>query len=141
MAFPLTQGAGAKATAYFNNTCGYTGEVYAHSKSKAAAADNSVTSPPKAIQLWYPTDRQQRQRRRRHHRQRREGVRSSAYASVLNYDLEITYAQSDQNFSCVASLPSPWAKADVARSGWPAARAMTAACSGDCGRHLPRGHR
>ncbi|HKV07150.1 MAG TPA: hypothetical protein VJ725_03365 [Thermoanaerobaculia bacterium] len=43
IAFPIAQGDGSKAAAYFNNACGYVGEVYAHSKSKATAADSSVT--------------------------------------------------------------------------------------------------
>jgi hypothetical protein len=118
LAFPIAQGASSKAAAYFNNTCGYTGEVYAHSKSKATAADSSVTittlSDPALdtpriggnVNADAATSV--------------NGVSqcdSYAYASVLNYDLEITYAQSDQNLSCVASLPSPWTKTDVGTVG------------------------
>ena len=118
VAFPLAQGVGSKATAFFNNACGYTGEVYAHSKSKAVAADNSVTLSTQSdpaldtprtganVSAGASTSA--------------NGVKecdSYAYASAVNYDLEITYAQSDQNFSCTQNLPSPWAKNDVGAVG------------------------
>ncbi|HSF42333.1 MAG TPA: hypothetical protein VLT87_21195 [Thermoanaerobaculia bacterium] len=118
VAFPLAQGAGSKATAFFNNPCGYTGEVYAHSKSKAVAADNTVAlftqsdpaldTPRTGANVSAGASTSA------------NGVKecdSYAYASVVNYDLEITYAQSDQNYACAENLPSPWADTDVGAVG------------------------
>ncbi|HKV07792.1 MAG TPA: hypothetical protein VJ725_06630, partial [Thermoanaerobaculia bacterium] len=120
VAFPLAQGAGSKATAFFNNACGYTGEVYAHSKSKAVAADNTVA-------LFTQSDPSLNTPRTGTNvsagaSTTASGVKecdSYAYASVVNYnyDLEITYAQSDQNYACTENLPSPWANADVGTVG------------------------
>jgi hypothetical protein len=118
IAYPLAQGAGAKATAYFNSACGEIGEVYAHSKSSATTEDDSDTLSTKTDPPLNTT---------------RSGSNVSAsattsvsgvtncdsyaYASVISYDLELTYAQSDRNLSCVASLPSPWTKSDVGTVG------------------------
>jgi hypothetical protein len=119
-AFPLAPGAASKATAFFNNTCGYTGEVYAHSSSRAAAEDNSVTlntqSDPALdtpriganVSAGASTSA--------------NGVKdcySTAYASVTSYDNDpvLTYAQSDSNYSCVEGLPAPWANTDVGTVG------------------------
>ncbi|HSK77645.1 MAG TPA: hypothetical protein VLQ45_14440, partial [Thermoanaerobaculia bacterium] len=118
VAFPLAQGAGSKATAFFNNACGYIGEVYAHSKSRAVAADNSVTlntqSDPALDTPRIGTNVSAGASTSAN------GVKecdSYAYASVVNYDLEITYAQSDQNYACAENLPSPWADTDVGAVG------------------------
>lgn len=43
-AFPLAQGAGASASASFNNNCGYTGEVYVQTYSTASDAEGTEYS-------------------------------------------------------------------------------------------------
>jgi hypothetical protein len=119
IAYPLAQGTASKAAAYFNNACGYLGDVFAHSMSKATAADNSVTiitlsdppsgTPRKGTNVSAGASTSV------------NGVsdcESYAYASVdASSSLGIVYAQSDWNRSCVASLPFPWAKADVGTVG------------------------
>lgn len=110
---------GAKAVAYFNSPCGETGEVYAHSTSRATTeedfeviatkSDPASNMPPRTGSNVSATAT--------------TGVTgvsncsSYAYASVLSYDLDLTYAQSDSNASCAASLPSPWTSADVGTVG------------------------
>jgi hypothetical protein len=117
-AFPLVQGVGAKATAFFNNTCGYTGEVYAHSKSRVVAADNTVTlitqsdPAPNSTRIGANVSASASTTA--------NGVKecdSYAYASVTNYNLELSYIQADSNFSCVEILPNPWANTDVGTVG------------------------
>jgi hypothetical protein len=117
-AYPLAQGAGSNARAYFNNACGYTGEVYAHSTSKATTSDNAVATLTKSdpapdtplvganvsasasVGVNGVT-----------------GCDSYGYASVTNYDLGITYSQSDRNYECVETLPNPWVKSDIGTVG------------------------
>jgi hypothetical protein len=117
-AFPLTQGASASASAYFNNGCGYVGEAYAHSKSKATNTNNAVTLQTKSDPA--PDTPRIGENVSASASTSVDGVSncdSYAYASVMNYDLEITYAQSDQSFECVETLPSPWVKTDVGAVG------------------------
>jgi hypothetical protein len=103
-AFPLTGGSpgvGATTDSYFNSNCGQTGEVYAHSYSKATGADNVIrtathSDPANQVPRYggnvtaTTSDTV-------------VGVRdcySYSYASVVSYDLGITYEQSVTNYTC-----------------------------------------
>jgi hypothetical protein len=105
-AFPLaTQGAGAQADAYFDNPCGYTGEVYAYAYAEASSAANVVTisrqsdpapdtprigtnvSATAAVSVGGVKD-----------------CYSHSYSSVTSYDLEVTYSRSSTNNACVDTV-------------------------------------
>jgi hypothetical protein len=123
-AFHLTGGSpgvGATTDAYFNSNCGHTGEVYAHSYSKATGADNVIrtathSDPANQVPRYggnvtaATSDTV-------------VGVRdchSYSYASVMSYDLGITYEQSVENWSC-PSTPTVTAYVDygyVQLYGW-----------------------
>ena len=102
-AFHLTGGSpgvGATADSYFNSNCGQTGEVYAHSYSRATGADNVIrtathTDPMSGIHYGSNVTAATSDTV--------VGVRdcySLAYATVTSYDLGVTYAQSVENWSC-----------------------------------------
>jgi hypothetical protein len=119
-AYPLAQGVSANARAWFNNNCGYNGEVWAHAQAKATSADGATTlvtksdpttgSSPPRIGLNVSASSTVSANGV-------SGCESYAYASVTNYDLGITYEQSDRNYACVETLPSPWVKSDVGAVG------------------------
>lgn len=98
---PLTKGASAEADAYFENGCGYTGEVYAHAYAKATSAANEVIT----MTLSDPGPNLTRVG---------GNVAASAavtvhgvkdcyaysYASVMSYDVDLTYSVSATNSTC-----------------------------------------
>ncbi|HKV11668.1 MAG TPA: carbohydrate-binding protein [Thermoanaerobaculia bacterium] len=98
---PLTKGASAEADAYFENGCGYTGEVYAHAYAKATSVANEVVT----MTLSDPGPNLTRVG---------ANVAASAtvtvngvkdcyaysYASVTSYDLALTYSVSATNSTC-----------------------------------------
>ena len=113
-AFPLTggtQGVGASTDSYFNSNCGQTGEVYAHSYSKATGVDNVVrtathTEPVSGIRSGSNVTAVTSDTV--------VGVRdcySYSYATMTSYDLGVTYAQSVTNTACPSS-PTPTAYVD-----------------------------
>ena len=102
-AFHLTGGSpgvGATTDAYFNSNCGQTGEVYAHSFSRATGADNVIrtathTDPTSGVRTGGNVTASTSDTV--------VGVRdcySFSYASVTSYDLGITYEQSVSNSAC-----------------------------------------
>jgi hypothetical protein len=101
--FPLTtQGAGAQADAYFDNPCGYTGEVYAHAYARASSAANvvniSTQSDPAPDTPRIGTNVSAAAS------VSVNGVKdcySYSYSSVTSYDLEVTYSRSATNNVCV----------------------------------------
>jgi hypothetical protein len=102
-AFPLAQGASARASAYFNNTCGYTGEIYAQAYAEARTADGAFATLVKADPATAPGTPRFGQNITANASVSLEGVKdcvSRAHASVTNYDLGITYFQSDNNSGC-----------------------------------------
>jgi hypothetical protein len=113
-AFYLTggsSGVGATADSYFNSNCGQTGEVYAHSYSKATGADNVIrtathTEPVSGIRSGSNVTAATSDTV--------IGVRdcySYSYATMTSYDLGVTYAQSVTNTVCPSS-PNPIAYVD-----------------------------
>ncbi|HSK79859.1 MAG TPA: Ig-like domain-containing protein [Thermoanaerobaculia bacterium] len=118
IAYPLAQGAGAKAAAHFNSACSEIGEVYAHSKSSAITEDGSdILSTRSDPALNTPRIGSNVSASAATSVPGVTNCHSYAYASVLSYDTGITYSQDDDNYSCVASLPSPWTKSDVGTVG------------------------
>lgn len=102
-ASPLTQGANANANASFDNDCGYTGEVYAHSIAQATAANNAVSS----MTLSDPAPNTARigSKVTASAASGVNGIKncySYAYASVTSYDAGegISYSVSDENRLC-----------------------------------------
>lgn len=108
-AFPLTgsgQGVGATADSYFNSNCGQTGEVHAHSYSKATGADNVIrtathTDPTSGIRSGSNVTATTSDSVL--------GIRdcySYAYASMTSYDIGVTYEQSSTNYTCPTAPPT-----------------------------------
>jgi hypothetical protein len=107
-AFSLTgtsQGVGATTNSYFNSNCGQTGEVYAHSYSKATGNDNVIrtathTEPPSGIRSGSNVTANTSDSV--------IGVRdcySYSYATVTSYDIlvnsePLSYSQSVENRLC-----------------------------------------
>jgi hypothetical protein len=120
-AFPLAQGVGANARTWFNNTCGSTGEVWAQAYAEATTADGTRVTMTKVDPVTAPgTPRFGGDINASASVNLVDGVSAClarSYASVTNYDLEITYFQSDNTGECVAILPAPWVKTDVGAVG------------------------
>jgi hypothetical protein len=120
-AFPLSQGVGASARTWFNNTCGYTGEVYAQAYAEARLADTTFVTKAQVDPVTAPgTPRFGGNIGASASVSLPDGAtacRSNSYATVTNYDLGITYVQSDNATECIASLPAPWVKTDVGAVG------------------------
>ena len=103
-AFHLTGGSpgvGATTDSYFNSNCGQTGEVYAHSYSKATGADNVIRTATHSD----PTNQVPRYGGNVTASTSNTvvGVRdcySYSYATMTSYDLGVTYAQSVSNSAC-----------------------------------------
>jgi hypothetical protein len=120
-AFPLTgssQGVGATTDSYFNSNCGQTGEVYAHSYSKATGADNVIrtathTDPVSGIRSGSNVTATTSDTV--------VGVRdcySYSYATMTSYDIGVTYSQSVTNYTCpTPALPPSVTITGVALSG------------------------
>lgn len=98
---PLTKGASAEANAYFENGCGYTGEVYAHAYAKATSAANEVVTmtqsdpAPNATRIGGNVAASAAVTV--------HGVKDCyAYslATVTSYDVELTYSVSATNPNC-----------------------------------------
>jgi hypothetical protein len=121
LAFPLSQGVGASARTWFNNTCGYTGEVYAQAYAEARLADTTLVTKTQVDPVTAPgTPHFGGNISASASVSLPDGVTaclSRSYASVTNYDFPISYVQSDNNAECVASLPAPWVKTDVGAVG------------------------
>jgi hypothetical protein len=108
-AFALTgsQGVGATTDSYFNSNCGQTGEVYAHSYSKATGADNVIrtathTDPVSGVRSGTNVTAVTSDSV--------AGVRdcySYSYATMTSYDIGVSYSQSVTNYSCPAAPPTP----------------------------------
>jgi hypothetical protein len=103
-AFHLTGGSpgvGATTDSYFNSNCGQTGEVYAHSFSRATGADNVIrtathSDPANQVPRFGGNVTASTS-------DTVVGVRdcySFSYATVTSYDLGITYEQSVTNTAC-----------------------------------------
>ena len=120
-AFPLSQGTAASARTWFNNTCGYTGEVWAQAYAEARLADTTFVTKSQVDPMTAPgTPRFGGNISASASVSLTDGVSSClsrSYASITNYDFGITYFQSDNNAECVASLPAPWVKTDVGAVG------------------------
>ncbi|HYO13006.1 MAG TPA: hypothetical protein VE685_07425 [Thermoanaerobaculia bacterium] len=120
-AFPLSQGVGANARTWFNNTCGYSGEVWAQAYAEARLADTTFVTKAQVDPVTAPgTPRFGGNISASASVSLPDGVAaclSRSYASVTNYDLGITYFQSDNANQCVSSLPAPWVKTDVGAVG------------------------
>ncbi|HSK77549.1 MAG TPA: hypothetical protein VLQ45_13950 [Thermoanaerobaculia bacterium] len=110
--FPLaSQGAGARADSYFDNPCGYTGEVYAHAYAKASSAANVVT-------ISTQSDPAPDTPRTGTHVSATAAVSvngvkdcySYSYSSVTSYDLGVTYSRSATNNACVDMNVRPFAQ-------------------------------
>ncbi|HKV09004.1 MAG TPA: SprB repeat-containing protein [Thermoanaerobaculia bacterium] len=108
-AFSLTgssQGVGATTDSYFNSNCGQTGEVYAHSYSKATGADNVIrtathTEPASGVRSGTNVTANTSDSV--------VGVRdcySYSYATMTSYDIGVSYSQSVNNYLCPAP-PNP----------------------------------
>ena len=105
-AYPLATGAGASASASFNNDCGYTGEIYVQTYAKATTANDQIftgaqNDPPNA-----PTPRIGANVSARAS-VGINGVKdcySSVYASITSYDAGFTYALSDTNNLCSGAM-------------------------------------
>lgn len=100
-ALPLTQGVSANTSSSFQNDCGYSGEVYAHAYAKATAANNTVTT--RTLSDPAPNTPRMGGNVTASALASADGVKdcySYAYASVINYDLEIIYEVSDTNTQC-----------------------------------------
>ena len=100
-AFPLAQGASADADSYFDNPCGYTGEVYAHAYAKATTATNVVNNSTQSDPA--PDTPRIGSNVSASAAVSTNGVKdcySYAYSSVTSYDVEITYSVSDTNTAC-----------------------------------------
>jgi hypothetical protein len=107
-AFPLSgsQGVGATTDSYFNSNCGQTGEVYAHSYSKATGADNVIrtathTDPVSGFRSGSNVTASTSDSVL--------GVRdcySYSYASMTSYDIGVTYEQSSTNYTCPTAPPT-----------------------------------
>ncbi|HKV09005.1 MAG TPA: hypothetical protein VJ725_12755 [Thermoanaerobaculia bacterium] len=95
-----TQGVGATTNSYFNSNCGQTGEVYAHSFSRATGADNVIrtashTDPMSGVRSGGNVTASTSNTV--------AGVRdcySYSYATMTSYDIGVTYAQSVSNSAC-----------------------------------------
>ena len=109
-AFYLTgssQGVGATTDSYFNSNCGQTGEVYAHSYSKATGADNVIrtathTDPATGVRSGTNVTANTSDSV--------VGVRdcySYSYATMTSYDIGVTYSQSVNNYLCPAPVTPP----------------------------------
>jgi hypothetical protein len=109
-AFNLTgssQGVGATTDSYFNSNCGQTGEVYAHSYSKATGADNVIrtathTDPVSGVRTGTNVTANTSDSV--------VGVRdcySYSYATMTSYDIGVTYSQSVNNYLCPAPVNPP----------------------------------
>jgi hypothetical protein len=100
--FPLaTQGTGAQADAYFDNPCGYTGEVYAHAYARAISAANVITSSTQSDPA--PDTPRVGTNVSATASVSVNGVKdcySYSYSSVTSYDLEVTYSRSATNTEC-----------------------------------------
>jgi Carbohydrate binding module (family 6) len=103
---PLTKGASAEAEAYFENGCGYTGEVYAHAFAEATSAANEKVTmtqsdpAPNGFRIGGNVAASAAVTV--------NGVRdcySYAYASVTSYDLDLVYSQSATNSTCPQQTP------------------------------------
>lgn len=118
IAYPLAPGAGSKAAVNFTNTCGHRAdEVYAHSQSRATAANNTITL---VTQTDPPSGIREGENVSAYAETSVNGVSacsSYAYASVTSYGLGISYSQMDQNDLCVSSSLTPWTKTDVGAVG------------------------
>jgi hypothetical protein len=100
--FPLTsQGAGAQADAYFDNPCGYTGEVYAHAYARAISAANVITNSTQSDPA--PDTPRIGTNVSAAAAVSVNGVKdcySYSYSSVTSYDLEVSYSRSSTNTVC-----------------------------------------
>ena len=107
-AFPLTgsQGVGATTDSYFNSNCGQTGEVYAHSYSKATGADNVIrtathTDPVSGYRSGSNVTATTSDSVL--------GVRdcySFSRATMTSYDIGVTYEQNATNYTCPTAPPT-----------------------------------
>jgi hypothetical protein len=99
-AFYLTasQGTSATASAYFNNTCGHSGDAYAYSYADATLngtfTTHSVTDPKSGINVNATASSTVAGS---------QACSSSAYASVSSSALGIAYSISDSNIDCPLS--------------------------------------
>jgi hypothetical protein len=103
-AFPVAQGPNAHASSFFNNDCGYTGEVYAHAYARATNASAAVSIMTKSDPA--PDTPRMGGNVSASASVGVSGVKdcySYSYASVTNYDLGITYSLSDTNVACSGS--------------------------------------
>jgi hypothetical protein len=98
---PLTKGASAEAEAYFENGCGYTGEVYAHAYAKATSAANEVVTmtqndpAPNATRIGGNVSASAAATV--------NGVKDCyaySYVTVTSYDLDLAYSLSATNSTC-----------------------------------------
>ena len=108
-AFPLSggsQGVGATTDSYFNSNCGQTGEVYAHSYSKATGVDNVIrtathTDPPSGYRSGSNVTATTSDSV--------IGVRdcySFSRATMTSYDIGVTYEQNATNYTCPTTPPT-----------------------------------
>jgi hypothetical protein len=98
---PHALGASAKADAYFENGCGYVGEVYAHAYAKATTAANEIATTTQSDPA--PNTPRIGENVAASASASVNGVTdcySYAYSSVTNYDLGITYSQSGTSSTC-----------------------------------------
>lgn len=105
-ASPLTQGAGATASTYFYNACGYTAEVYVTTTSRATRADGAIATLSKADPTTASNPPRTGGSVKASAAVGVNGVQdcfSQAYASVTTYDLGIAYSQTDTNSECSAA--------------------------------------
>jgi hypothetical protein len=104
-AFPVTQGVSAGANASFNNDCAYSGEVYAHAYARATNAANQIATITQSDPA--PNTSRIGDNVTAAATAGVNGVTdcySYAYASVLNYDLGVSYAVSDANTLCSGTV-------------------------------------
>jgi hypothetical protein len=102
--FALAPGAGTTASASFKSHCGDTGEVYAHTVSKATTANDVVITMTKTDPTTAPDLPRIGSNITADAAVSVSGEKdcySYAYASVTSYDPEITYSVSDTNNVCV----------------------------------------
>ena len=103
---PHALGASAEADAYFENGCGYVGEVYAHAYAKATTAANEIATTTQSTPA--PNAPRVGENVTASAAASVNGVAdcySYAYASVTNYDLAITYSQSATSSTCPQQTP------------------------------------
>ena len=98
---PLTKGASAEADAYFENGCGYTGEVYAHAYAKATSAANEVVTMTQSDPA--PNTPRIGGNVTASAAVTVNGVQDCyaySYSSVTSYDLALNYSVSATNSTC-----------------------------------------